>query len=46
MEIEEIKDAINAVEKDQLLQKYGIIAPKLTEQERLEIAVESVEGAE
>ncbi len=43
---EELKDTTNAVEKDMLLQKYGIIPPKLTLDEKFAIAQEFVEGAE
>lgn len=32
--VAEIKEAKNAVEKDMLLQKYGLTAPKLTPDER------------
>lgn len=42
----EIQEAKTAVEKDQLLQKFGIIPPKLTEKERWAIALELLEGAE
>jgi len=37
---EEIKEAKNLVEKDMLLQKYGLIAPKLTPLENLWIRTE------
>lgn len=46
IQTEELKEEKNAVRKDQLLQKYGIIPPKLTPDERLEISLEFVEGAE
>jgi hypothetical protein len=37
---EELEDARNGIEKNQILQKYGIIVPKLTESEQLTIEFE------
>jgi hypothetical protein len=37
---EELKGVTNLVEKDMLLQKYGIIEPKLTPEEKHLIEVE------
>ncbi len=37
---EELNEAANALEKDIILQKYGVIEPKLTPAERYEIAFE------
>jgi hypothetical protein len=38
--VEEIKEAKNPVEKEMLLQKYGMIEPKLTPAEKVLIAFE------
>lgn len=38
--MEEINSARNSIEKDQLLQKYGLIDPKLTEYEKATIYFE------
>ena len=38
--VEEIKEAKNPVEKEMLLQKYGMIDPKLTPAEKVLIAFE------
>ena len=38
--VEEIASAKNQVEKEMLLQKYGIIEPRLTPQEQADIAFE------
>jgi len=38
--VEELKDASNPVEKQMLLQKYGMIEPKLTQEEQFIIADE------
>jgi hypothetical protein len=35
--VEELKEATNPVEKQMLLQKYGLIEPKLTPEEKQEI---------
>jgi hypothetical protein len=42
--VTEIKEAANAVEKEQLLQKYGFIEPKLTplEQRLIEYEAEGI----
>jgi hypothetical protein len=37
---EELNEAANTIEKDMILQKYGVIAPKLTPEEKQEIANE------
>lgn len=42
--IEELKDTTNPVEKNQLLQKYGLIPPKLTPDELLLIKAEETWG--
>lgn len=38
---DEIKEAKNPLEKNMLLQKYGMIEPKLTAQEQADIRFES-----
>jgi hypothetical protein len=37
---DELTDAKNGIEKNQILQKYGMIVPKLTESEQLTIEFE------
>jgi hypothetical protein len=39
--IEELTSTTNPVERDQLLQKFGLIEPKLTPQEQADIMLES-----
>ena len=40
--VEEIKEAKNPVEKEMLLQKYGMIEPKLTQGEVIAIKTEEI----
>ena len=42
--VEELKSATNPAEKQLLLQKYGLIDPKLTDEEKALIVLESVFG--
>jgi predicted DNA-binding transcriptional regulator AlpA len=40
--LEEIQSETNLVKREQLLQKYGLTEPKLTEEERASIFMETI----